>query len=172
MQYDVEIVQLLASPLHRYEGRPKDGPTPFDGRETHDSVEVRAGLGIVGDRYFGQRAHRQEAVTLFAVESLEAAAAELGVGQLDVAKTRRNVILRGVPVDDLRGATFRLGGVLLRAHRPANPCAWMDEQLGPGAFRALRNRGGMRCEPLSDGVLRLGPSVLDVESGRDGFRRD
>jgi MOSC domain-containing protein YiiM len=160
----VEIVQLLASPLHRYEGRPKDGPAPFDGRETHESVEVRAGLGIVGDRFFGQRAHRQEAVTLFAIESLEAVAAELGAGELDVAQTRRNVILRGFPVDELRGRSFRLGEVLLTAHRPANPCAWMDEQLAPGAFRALRGRGGMRCEPLSDGVLRLGPTTLELLS--------
>ena len=162
MQHRVEIVQLLASPLHRYEGRPKDGPAAFDGVETHESVMVRAGLGIVGDRFFGQRAHRQEAVTLFAIESLEAVAAELGTGELDVAKTRRNVILRGYPVDELRGSTFRLGEVEFVAHRPANPCAWMDEQLAPGAFRALRKRGGMRCEPLTDGVLRLGLTTLEV----------
>ena len=164
---EVEIVQLLASPLHRYDGRPKDGPTPFDGRETHDEVEIRAGLGIIGDRFFGKRAHRQEAVTLFAIESLEAVAAELGTGGLDVAKTRRNIILRGYPVDNLRDQTFTLGGVRFRAHRPANPCAWMDEQLAPGAFAALRGRGGMRCEPLSDGVLRLGHSTLTVETARD-----
>lgn len=159
---DVEIVQLLASPLHRYDGRPKDGPAPFHDRETHDSVTVRAGLGIVGDRFFAQRAHRQAAVTLMAVESLEAVAAELGTGELDAARTRRNVILRGVPVDDLRGRTFTLGGVMFTAHRAANPCAWMDEQLAPGAFRALRNRGGMRCEPLSDGVLRLGHTLFEL----------
>jgi len=164
VQFPVEIVQLLASPVHRYDGRPKDGPAPFDGPETHESVEVRAGLGIVGDRFFGQRAHRQEAVTLFAIESLEAVAAELGTAELDVARTRRNIILRGYPVDDLRGSRFRLGEVEFAAHRPANPCAWMDEQLAPGAFRALRTRGGMRCEPLTDGVLQLGPSTLELLS--------
>jgi hypothetical protein len=52
-----EIVLLLASPLHRYEGRPKDGAVPYDGTETHDSITVAAHQGIVGDRFFGHRAH-------------------------------------------------------------------------------------------------------------------
>lgn len=56
-RYDVEIVSLLASSVHRYEGRPSDGPRDATDREIQDSIEVRAGLGIVGDRYFGQAAH-------------------------------------------------------------------------------------------------------------------
>jgi hypothetical protein len=38
-----EIVALLASPLHAYEGRPADGPTidPSDG--ARDRIEIRAG---------------------------------------------------------------------------------------------------------------------------------
>lgn len=32
----------------------------------------------------------------------------------------------------------------------------------PGAFGAMRGRGGVRCAPLDDGVLRLGPATLRV----------
>jgi MOSC domain-containing protein YiiM len=152
----VEIVSLLASSLHRYEGRPKDGPLAAREVEARSHLEIRAGLGVVGDRYFGAKAHVQASVTLFAIESLEA----IGEG-LDVAATRRNIVTRGLDVDGLRGQTFTLdtgeGPVTFRAHRPANPCAWMDEVLVAGAFHALRGRGGMRCEPLSDGMLTLGP---------------
>jgi len=52
----VEIVLLLASPVHRYEGRPTDGALPFTGNETPHSIELRSQLGIVGDRYFGRPA--------------------------------------------------------------------------------------------------------------------
>jgi hypothetical protein len=38
----------------------------------------------------------------------------------------------------------------------------MDVVLAPGAFKALRGRGGVRCEPLSDGRLRTGPAELTV----------
>jgi MOSC domain-containing protein YiiM len=160
---EVEIVSLLASPLHRYEGRPSDGPRDAVGRELHGSVELRAGLGIVGDRFFGARAHVSASVTVMAIESLEQVAAALGTPPLDPADTRRNIIVRGLPIDALRGATLSIdagsGPVLLRVNRPANPCAWMDVALADGAFKALRKRGGMRCEPISSGRLSVGTAL-------------
>lgn len=156
----VEIVALMASPIHAFEGRPSDGPRPDPEPPARASVEVRAGLGVVGDRYFTHPAHRRASVTLIAVESLEAVAAELGVPPFDPVLARRTVVLRGADVDGLTGE-FTLGGVRFRAHRPANPCAWMDQVLAPGAFRALRRRGGIRCEPLTSGALHLGPTTLE-----------
>ena len=164
---DVEIVTLLASPVHRYEGRPADGPRDATAREEHETIQIRAGLGIVGDRYFGHAAHRTASVTLMAVESLDHVSRALGLGPLDPSLTRRNIMLRGAPVDELRGEDFSLdtgsGAVLFRAHRPANPCAWMDVAFAPGAHRALLKRGGIRCEPLTGGTLALGPAVLRTE---------
>ena len=169
----VEIVALLASPVHAYEGRPADGPRadPLGGGRDH--VEIRAGYGIVGDRYAGHAAHRTAAVTVFAAESLDMVAAELGLAEVpDVLATRRNILLRGFPIDTLAaprggtGAVFGLdsgdGVVRFQANRPANPCRWMDQVLAPGAFRALRGRGGVRCTPLDDGWLRVGPARLIV----------
>jgi MOSC domain-containing protein YiiM len=154
-----EIVQLLASPVHRYEGRPADGPAPAPAGEVVDEIEIRAGLGIVGDRYFGHAAHRHAAITLIAAESLPPGA--------DLRQVRRNILLRGVDVDGLVGAVLTLdsgdGPVRLRVHRPANPCAWMDATIGPGAMRALRGKGGVRCEALDDGRLRTGPVRASIE---------
>lgn len=160
---DVEIALLLVSGRHRYEGRPSDGALPADGPELRDHIELRAGLGIVGDRYFAARAHVHATVTLIGLEPLEALAVELGV-PVDPAATRRNVFLRGADVEALRGAPFSLdtgdGAVRFRGFRAANPCAWMDHEVAPGAFRAMRGRGGVRCDPESDGVLTVGPAVL------------
>ena len=172
--HPVSIELLLASPRSRYVGRPADGPEPPPiGPELHESVELRAGLGIVGDRYFATPAHRGASVTLFAAESLETVARLLGLDEpLDVVATRRNVVTRGLDVDALRGRTISLdtgdGPVLLRVNRPANPCAWMDHVLAPGAFRAMRGLGGMRCEPLTDGVLRLGPARVELDPAEPG----
>jgi hypothetical protein len=153
------IVELLASPVHRYEGRPADGPAPAPPDELVDEIEIRAGLGVVGDRYFGKRAHRDAAVTLIAVESLPP-----GVG---LTETRRNVLLRGVDVDGLLGATITLdsgtGPVRLRVGRAATPCAWVDVVIGPGSRKALRGKGGARCAALSDGRLHVGPVTVHVE---------
>jgi MOSC domain-containing protein YiiM len=170
----VEIVALLVSPVHAFEGRPSEGPRPDPEPVAREQVQVRAGLGLVGDRYFNHPAHRNAAVTVFAAESLDEVAGQLALDVVpDPLLTRRNIVLRGYPVDDLAarrgrdGAVFSLdsgdGPVRLRAHRPAHPCAWMDVVLAPGAFRALRGHGGVRCVPLDDGTLRLGPATLTVE---------
>lgn len=162
-RYDVEVVGLLASPGHRYDGRPDPAVAALPV-ESRTRIEVRAGLGVVGDRYYGRPAHRDASVTVLAVEAVEALAAELGSGPLDALAARRNVVVRGVEVEALRGRLFSLdcgaGEVVLAGGRPANPCAWLDVVLAPGAHRGLRGRAGVRCAPRSDGVLTLGAAVL------------
>lgn len=162
MSQQVEVVQLLVSPAHRYTGRPSEGPTPAPDGELVRSAEVRSGLGLVGDRYYARPAHRNAAVTLMAAESLPLDIAP----ETDLRHTRRNVLLRGVDIDAYVGTTVSLdtgaGPVLFAVRRPAPPCAWMDVVIGPGAQRALRGKGGVRCTPLSDGVLTLGPAEFRV----------
>ncbi len=160
---DVEVVALLASPVHRYDGRPA-GPVPAQDGDRREEIEVRAGYGVVGDRYAGRPAHRDAQLTVLAVEALEAVAAVTGAAPFDPLLARRTVVLRGAEVEALRGQRFTLdsgqGPVLLGGGRPAHPCARLDVVLAPGAHAALRGRGGVRCAALSDGVLRLGPAVL------------
>ena len=162
-RYDVEVLHLLVSPMHAYFGRSREGaadvPTTDAGH-----VELVAGKGIVGDRFFGKAAHMDAAVTVFAIEALEEIAAELGTEPLDPLLTRRNVFLRGAQLAPLLGHDFALESrgdlVRLKAGRPAHPCVWMDQVLAPGAHKAMRGRGGVRCQVLADGVLHRGPAVL------------
>lgn len=162
-RYDVEIVHLLVSPAHAYFGRAREGAADVPTTDAAEAAVV-AGKGIVGDRFFGKAAHMDAAVTLFALEALDAIAAELGAAPFDPLLTRRNVHLRGAQLAPLLGHEFviesRGESVRFRAGRPAHPCAWMDAMLAPGAHKAMRGRGGVRCQVLSDGVLRRGPGVL------------
>ncbi|MGZ0148637.1 MOSC domain-containing protein [Kribbella sp. WER1] len=169
----VEIVALVVSRQHAFEGRPQDGPRPDPEPVARTEIEIRAGLGIVGDRYYGQAVHKNAAVTLIDAASLDEVVRTLGLGApLDPHLTRRNITLRGFPIDEfaahraadgsrVEGRRFTLGGITFQANRPANPCAWMDAVLAPGAMRALRGHGGIRATPLTSGVLRLGPTELD-----------
>ncbi|GAA0940241.1 hypothetical protein GCM10009554_30800 [Kribbella koreensis] len=178
--FAVEIVGLVVSSVHAYVGRPEDGARVDPEPVSRGEIEVRAGLGIVGDRYFNQSAHRRAAVTVFDASALDALAVELGLDEVpDPVLTRRNIVIRGYPIDQLAvrrteagervpGRAFSLdsglGAVEFQAHRPANPCAWMDVMVAPGAFKGLRGHGGVRCEPLGSGTLRLGPATLTVGS--------
>lgn len=163
-RHEVEVVALLASAVHRYDGRPGDGAPVASSADAREVLFVKAGLGIVGDRYYARPAHRRASVTVMSVEALEEAAERLHVAAFDPLAARRNVVLRGACVDRLAGASFSIdcgdGPVELQGHRPATPCGWLDVALAPGAQGLLRGRGGVRCEPLSSGTLRLGPAVL------------
>lgn len=154
-----EIVQLLVSPVHRFAGRPTDGPVPLPESELVDRIEIRARLGIVGDRYFGAPAHRDASVTIAAAEHLPPGA--------DLRHTRRNILVRGLDVDAYVGNTLTLdsglGAVTLLVHRPARPCGWLDTTMGTGTRKALFGKGGVRCEPLTDGVLTVGPVTATVD---------
>ncbi|MGW4568474.1 molybdenum cofactor biosysynthesis protein [Streptomyces sp. NPDC004561] len=157
-----DILQLLVSPVHRLAGRPGDGVPELPPDELVTTAEVRAGLGIVGDRYFNRPAHRDASITLMAAERLPPS----GPPGADLHLARRNVLLRGVDIDAWVGATVFLdsgtGPVEFEVRSAARPCAWMDTTLGPGAQRALRGGGGVRCRPLTDGRLTVGPAEFGV----------
>lgn len=159
----MEIVRLVVSREHAYLGRPSDGPARVDTAQP-SSIELRAGYGVVGDRYAGRAAHRDAALTIVAAEAVEAVAADLGVPPFDPVLLRRTVVTRGLDVERLRGTDVLLdsgdGPVLLGGRRPAAPCGWMDTALAPGAHALLRGRAGVRFAVLGSGTLRVGPLTV------------
>ena len=166
---DIQLVALTTSPGHSYWFHSKDpaagvGPYPT---LTHDAVELVAGQGIVGDRFFGKVSKLNSAVSFVAAEAVEEVAAELGLARdaLDPVLMRRNIVTRGVDLNALRRERFtiRQGDVLeFEAGGETSPCAWMDWALAPGARDLLRGRGGLRATPLTSGTLRVGPAVLET----------
>jgi hypothetical protein len=169
---ELEIVTLLVSRVRRYDGRPGDGPEPYDvAGELVESVRVRAHKGLVGDRYFGSR-FAFATMTMIAAEKIERLEREIaGDGLFPAANTpfdpvlaRRNVVTRGLDVDALARTTFTLDGghgpIRFRSMTPANPCAWLNTVYAPGAHQAMRGHAGIRCEPLDDGELSVGPATI------------
>ena len=173
----MEIVALVVAAAHAYAGRPAEGPRPV-ATSTPAAITLRAGHGVVGDRYAGAPAHVDARLTVVAAEALEAVAAQLGAAPFDPVALRRTVVVRGVDVEALRGVDFTLdsgdGPVRLGGRRPAAPCAWMDVVLAPGAHAALRGRAGVRCAVLSAGTLRVGPvtvgAPVPLDPARAGLR--
>ena len=153
-------------------------PDPSVGVGPHpttypDHVDLVAGQGIRGDRFYGKVTRLASAVDFFAAEALEAVEDELGLaaGSLDPRLTRRNVVVRGIDLNALRHNTFSLdtgtGPVQFEAAGETSPCAWMDDRLAPGARSALRGRGGLRANPTTSGTLRVGPVTLVTDAAQD-----
>lgn len=174
-EHEVEVVALVVSPGHNYyfHGRPEGGVGPHL-TSYPDQVDVVAGQGIVGDRFYGRASRLRAAVSFVAAEAVAAAAADLGGGPLDPRLLRRNVVVRGMDLVALREQEFTLqqDGVALVfvGGRETAPCAWMDAVLAPGARAGLRGRGGLRAMPLTSGPLRVGSAVLRTAVAVDAAR--
>jgi MOSC domain-containing protein YiiM len=127
------------------------------------TAEAVAGRGLQGDRYargagtFSDPNGRGYDLTLVEAEALEELAAD-GV-ELAPAEARRNLVVRGVPLDDLIGRRFRVGEVECFGQRRCEPCAHLEKLTRPGVLRGLVHRGGLRADVLSDGGIRVGDII-------------
>lgn len=136
---------------------------PLEGVE---EVEVVAGRGIRGDRYFQPeseplRGSEGRDVTLFEAEALEGLRAEHGI-ELAPNEIRRNVMTRGIRLNDLLGHRFRVGEVEGYAEDLCDPCDHLQKLTQPGVLRGLARRGGLRADVLKGGVIRVGDVVEDL----------
>lgn len=175
-QYDVEILHLLVSPGHAYFGRARDGAADVPTTDA-DRVELVAGKGVVGDRFFGKAAHMDAALTLLAVEALEAMAADLGTPPFDPLLTRRNVVLRGAELAPLLGGEFALEsqGAFVRPPTPApgwtgcSPRARTPPCAAGAACAAKCSRTGSCTagRPYCTALSRSRPNEPGIPSGGD-----
>lgn len=168
--YPITLHHIFISPGHNYFGRPKDGVGPHPTLDV-DVAQVVAGKGLIGDRYFGVAAHFNAQITFVAAEVFEALQSHLGIEGVSPILTRRNIVISGVPLNQLIGQEFEIvtqgEGVRFRGAKQCSPCAWMDAAIGTGAQKFLRGRGGLRAQALSDGQLRRGVATLLCETTLD-----
>ncbi len=155
------IHHLVVSPGHNYFGR---HGMPAGEHPAAEPVEIElvAGKGIPGDRFFDWKDDYKGQITLIDFAVVEDIRRHAGNLELPATAFRRNVVISGVDLNDLAGRKFRLGGVLLAGTEECRPCHWMDRACGKEGTEALmKGRGGLRCRILENGVLRLGEVALE-----------
>jgi hypothetical protein len=161
---------------------PRRGTEPASGTESVGTVELIAlaseaegsmrsvstaeaveGRGLLGDRYerkagtFSNPKGVGYDLTLVEAEALEELSAK-GV-ELAPIEARRNLVVRGIALDDLIGRRFRIGEVECYGQRRCEPCSHLERLTQPGVLRGLVHRGGLRADVLSSGRIRTGDNV-------------
>ncbi len=117
------------------------------------SVTALAGEGLRGDRHFcEQGAEPGQALTLIEAEALE------DVG-LSGAQSRRQVVVRGVRLNELVGRRFQVGNVECFGVELCEPCLHLQQLTRPGIIKELIHRAGLNADILSDGEIRVGDPV-------------
>jgi MOSC domain-containing protein YiiM len=130
-------------------------------------VEAVAGKGLEGDRYFAgggtffeQRKPGQD-ITLIEAEAIEGLARENGI-ELAPGAARRNVVTRGIGLNELVGRRFTVGDVECVGQRLCDPCSHLERLTEPGVLKGLVNRGGLRADVVTGGPIAIGDPVRDL----------
>jgi ADP-ribose pyrophosphatase YjhB (NUDIX family) len=145
-----------------------------------DRVMALPGIGLVGDRYAtangywsgDNRVSRD--LTLIEAEVVEDLATQAGL-EIQAGELRRNVVTRGIRLNDLVGVRFGIGNVLVEGTSPCAPCVHLARVTGKSILRPLAHRGGLRANILTPGEIGRGDAIqLDVPNVGVGVvvRRD
>ena len=133
-------------------GQPGDGKAA----EKVATVAAVAGKGLEGDRYFGHDHDSQ--VTLIESESIDAMAEDAGL-TLEYGDARRNIVTRGIELNDLVDKEFTVGSVTLLGARLSEPCQHLADLTDQKVVKGLVHKGGLKAQILTDGDIRIGDVV-------------
>jgi MOSC domain-containing protein YiiM len=129
------------------------GPEKTPVLTSVESVRALAGKGLEGDRkFFADGAPAGQALTLVEAENVE----DVGLAP---GATRRQLTVRGVPLNDLVGKTFKVGEVECYGVELCEPCAHLESMTRPGIIKDLVHRAGINADILTDGVIRVGDEI-------------
>src|SRR3954452_25119443 len=137
---------------------PRSGETPMPVASAH----AHAGRGLDGDRNFtppDRWIPTGCAITLIEAEAIEAVSAEHGIDLRD-GRSRRQVVTRGVRLNDLVGKKSSVARVRCRGVELCEPCLDLQRMIGdPNTIKALVHRGGLRADILESGTIAVGDEV-------------
>lgn len=143
---------------------------PFAGAPmiSLDRVRAIANVGLEGDRYAlgsGQwsgddRVDRD--ITLVEAEEIEGLAATHGI-DLRPGETRRNVMTRGIRLNELVGRRFLVGGAECIGTRLCEPCQYLTDSIGKPILKPLVHRAGLRAKIISGGEIAVGSRIAVLD---------
>ena len=130
--------------------------------EDVNTVEVIASKGIVNDRYFNENNDQALQITLIESENIDYYN-QISETNIPYISFRRNIITKGIQLNDLVGKEFLIGNVKIKGHRLCAPCRYLQEMLKQkNLLKKLLNRGGLRCEILTDGIISVNDPIKQI----------
>ena len=91
-------------------------------------IELLAGKGIIGDRHFRDKNNPKNQLTLIESENIDYYNKKFDV-QIPYINFRRNIITKGIKLNDLIGKQLIIGEVRVRGNDLCRPCKHLQEIL-------------------------------------------
>lgn len=126
-------------------------------------VEAIADCGLVGDRY-AERKNRRSAdyqVTLIEIENIEAFNQSTGL-LLTADAPRRNLVTKGIRLNNLCGKQFTVGTTLLEGLELCEPCRLFAKRTDPQVLTLFKGKGGLRARVVTGGLITVGDEIREL----------
>ena len=120
-----------------------------------EKIELLPGKGVVGDRHFDENNDVRNQVTLIESENIDYYNNKFNT-DYSYLDFRRNVVTKGIQLNDLVGKKLLIGSVKMQGHDLCRPCKHLEETLkGQDIVKEFLRRGGLRCEILNSGIVNI-----------------
>ena len=128
---------------------------------------LEAGKGLVGDRYFlgvgtfSKKITPPDAeITLIESEEIERFNSN-ELAEYSPGEFRRNIVTRGINLNDFVGKRFLVGAALLEGKRLCEPCAHLAKLIGAPVVEGMVHRAGLRAQILTGATVQVGDEIRE-----------
>ena len=123
------------------------------------TIEVLADKGIVGDRHFNDFNDPYNQLTLIESENIDEYNIKFGL-KIPYIDFRRNIITKGIQLNNLVGKKLKIGEVKLEAIDLCRPCRHLTEMIKQkNILKEFLRKGGLRCRILTSSNINLGDKI-------------
>ena len=124
-----------------------------------NSINVLADKGILGDRHFQEFNDPFNQLSLIESENIDYYNIKYGLS-IPYKDFRRNIITKGIKLNDLVGKKFQIGEVKVEGIDLCRPCRHLCEVLHQdNIIKEFLRRGGLRCKILSSSSIKVGNKI-------------
>ena len=124
-----------------------------------DTVEAVKGKGLINNRHFKENNEKKCQITLIEIENINYYNT-ISKTQIPSINFRRNIVTFGIRLNELLNREFYIGKVRVKAHDLCRPCKYLQEFLKQNnIIKEFLHKGGLRCEILSSGKIRIGDKI-------------
>ena len=124
-------------------------------------INVSAGKGIIGDRYFNEKNEDRNQLTLIESENIDYYNDKFNL-KIPYLNFRRNIVTKGIKLNDLVGKKLIIGKTEIKGIDLCRHCKSLQENLGQkNIIKEFIKMGGLRCEILTSSNIKSGDDIKE-----------
>tara|TARA_X000000368_G_C22785622_1_gene603513 strand:- start:112 stop:555 length:444 start_codon:yes stop_codon:yes gene_type:complete len=122
-------------------------------------INVLAGKGIIGDRYFHEKNEDRNQITLIESENIDYYNNKFNL-KIPYLNFRRNIVTKKIKLNDLVGKKLIIGKTEIKGIDLCRPCKSLQENLGQdNIIKEFLRMGGLRCAILISSNIKVGDEI-------------